>query len=131
MMARYNSAYSNNNHWFARRGSIAAIIIGFLLLVCAVGGYLAYKSISTRLNSGRPHSKQESKTIYASAEKKHEQLKRIVSQANIATRNFPLSPEELKKKTGIRDGGEVYLFGTTHREKGNVLIRCHKIDHRN
>lgn len=59
------------------------------------------------------------------------QLKRIVSQANIATRNFPLSPEELKKKTGIRDGGEVYLFGTTHREKGNVLIRCHKIDHRN
>lgn len=80
MMARYNSAYSNNNHWFARRGSIAAIIIGFLLLVCAVGGYLAYKSISTRLNSGRPHSKQESKTIYASAEKKHERLEAYESQ---------------------------------------------------
>lgn len=59
------------------------------------------------------------------------QLKRVVPQANIATRNFPLSPEELKKKTGIRDGGEVYLFGTTHREKGSILIRCHKVDHRN
>ena len=58
------------------------------------------------------------------------QLKRVVPQANIATRNFPLSPEELKKKTGVRDGGEVYLFGTTHHEKGNILIRCHKVDPR-
>lgn len=58
------------------------------------------------------------------------QLKRVVPQANIATRNFLLSPEELKKKTGIRDGGEVYLFGTTHHEKGNILIRCHKVDPR-
>lgn len=90
MMARYNSAYSENNHWFARRGSIAAIIIGFLLLVCAVGGYLAYKSISTRLNSGRPHSKQESKTIYASAEKKHERLEAYESQTTTKT---PASPK--------------------------------------
>ncbi len=54
-------------------------------------------------------------------------LKKAISQANIATRNFPLTPEELKKRTGIRDGGEVYLFGTTHKEAGPLLIRCHKI----
>ncbi len=69
--------------------------------------------------------------IMEASSRQMKQLKRLVPQANIATRNFPLSPEELKKKTGIRDGGEIYLFGTTHREKGNVLIRCHKVDARN
>lgn len=55
------------------------------------------------------------------------QLKKMMPQANIATRNFPLSPEELKNRTGIRDGGDVYIFGTTHHEAGPILIRCHKI----
>lgn len=54
-------------------------------------------------------------------------LKRSLPQANIATRNFPLSPEELKKRTGIRDGGDVYLFGTTHHQSGPILLRCHKV----
>lgn len=54
-------------------------------------------------------------------------LKKILPQANIATRNFPLSPEELRKRTGIRDGGDVYLFGTTHYERGPLLIRCRKV----
>lgn len=54
-------------------------------------------------------------------------LKKSLPQANIATRNFPLSPEELKKRTGIRDGGDVYLFGTTHHQSGPILLRCHKV----
>lgn len=33
------------------------------------------------------------------------------SKANVATRNYPLSPEELKKKTNLKDGGEKYLIG--------------------
>lgn len=69
--------------------------------------------------------------IIEASSRQLKQLKRVIPQANIATRNFPLSPEELKKKTGIRDGGEIYLFGTTHHEKGSILIRCHKVDHRN
>ncbi|MBK5279523.1 MAG: class I SAM-dependent methyltransferase [Bacteroidia bacterium] len=32
-------------------------------------------------------------------------------KANVATRNYPLSPEELKKKTGVKDGGEKFLIG--------------------
>jgi 16S rRNA G966 N2-methylase RsmD len=32
-------------------------------------------------------------------------------KANITTRNYPLTPEELKKKTGLKDGGEKYIFG--------------------
>lgn len=53
-------------------------------------------------------------------------LKKQIPQANIATRNFPLSPEQLRQRTGIRDGGEVFLFGTTRHEVGPVLLRCHK-----
>ena len=55
------------------------------------------------------------------------QLKKTMPKANIATRNFPLSPEEIKQRTGIHDGGEVYLFGATHHEAGPLLFRCHKI----
>jgi hypothetical protein len=32
-------------------------------------------------------------------------------KANITTRNYPLSVEELKKKTGLKDGGKNYLIG--------------------
>lgn len=66
--------------------------------------------------------------IQPSSSRLLKQLKRLVPQANIATRNFPLSADELKKKTGIRDGGEVYLFGTTHHALGPVLVRCHKLN---
>lgn len=55
------------------------------------------------------------------------QLKRKMRQANIAARNFPLSSEELRKRMGIRDGGTVFLFGTTHASLGPLLIICHKI----
>jgi len=32
-------------------------------------------------------------------------------KANVITRNYPRSPEELKKKTKLKDGGELYLIG--------------------
>jgi 16S rRNA G966 N2-methylase RsmD len=32
-------------------------------------------------------------------------------KANITTRNYPLSVEALKKKTGLKDGGDQYLIG--------------------
>jgi hypothetical protein len=40
-------------------------------------------------------------------------LKEIFTEgkANVITRNYPLSPEELKKKTKLKDGGELYLIG--------------------
>jgi len=47
-------------------------------------------------------------------------LKEIFTEgkANVITRNYPLSPEELKKKTKLKDGGDLYLIGfTTQKEK--------------
>ena len=51
-------------------------------------------------------------------------LKKAISQANIATRNFVLTADELRKKTGIKDGGEVYLFGAKVKDVGQMLLKC-------
>lgn len=50
-----------------------------------------------------------------------------IPKANITVRNFPLSVEELRKRTKIRDGGDVYLFGTTLQDGRKVLIRGGKL----
>ena len=36
---------------------------------------------------------------------------RAKSQANVLCRNYPLTPEQLKKKLKIKDGGDVYVIG--------------------
>lgn len=53
-------------------------------------------------------------------------LKKTVPQANIATRNFILTADALRKKTGIKDGGDVYLFGAKVKDIGNQLLKCRK-----
>ena len=53
-------------------------------------------------------------------------LKKEIPQANIATRNFMLTADELRKKTGIKDGGEVYLFGVKVKDVGQMLLKCRK-----
>jgi hypothetical protein len=49
-----------------------------------------------------------------------------VKKANIAIRNFPLSVEEIRKLTQIKEGGDIYLFATTDCEGNKILIRCQK-----
>jgi len=46
--------------------------------------------------------------------------------AFIATRNFILTADQLRKKTGVKDGGEVYLFGAKMKGQGDVLLKCRK-----
>ena len=53
-------------------------------------------------------------------------LKKEMPQANIATRNFVMTADELRKKTGIKDGGEVYLFGAKVKDMGQILLKCRK-----
>lgn len=47
-------------------------------------------------------------------------------QLNIATRNFRLSPDELKKRLKVRDGGDCYLFATTLANAEQVLLLTRK-----
>jgi len=42
--------------------------------------------------------------------------------ANIITRNFPLSVEEVKVKTGLREGGEVFLICTRSEKAKHCLM---------
>lgn len=47
---------------------------------------------------------------------------RGITQANIATRNFPLSVAELRKRLKIRDGGNFYIFATTVARQHFLII---------
>ena len=44
-----------------------------------------------------------------------------IDKANIAVRNFPLSPEQLRKRLKIKDGGDIYLFATTTDNEEHVI----------
>jgi hypothetical protein len=43
-------------------------------------------------------------------------------KANVVTRNYPLSPEELKKKTGLKDGGDRFLIGFSGRNEKFLAV---------
>ena len=56
-------------------------------------------------------------------------LKKILpkQKANITTRNFPETVANIRKRTGIKDGGDVYLFFTTNLRNRHIIIICSKI----
>ena len=49
-----------------------------------------------------------------------------ITKANIATRNFPLSVVELRKRLKLKDGGETYIFATTLSDESHVLVITNK-----
>ncbi|MGL4992777.1 MAG: THUMP-like domain-containing protein [Bacteroidales bacterium] len=52
---------------------------------------------------------------------------KVSPQANIATRNFPMSVEDLRKRSKISDGGELYIFATTMADDQKVIIYSRKV----
>ena len=49
-----------------------------------------------------------------------------ITKANIATRNFPLSVAELRKRLKLKDSGETYIFATTLSDDSHVLVITEK-----
>ena len=49
-----------------------------------------------------------------------------ITKANIATRNFPLSVAELRKRLKLKDGGKIYIFATTLSDESHVLVITEK-----
>ena len=45
--------------------------------------------------------------------------------ANISCRNFPLSVDEIRKQSKIKDGGDIYIFMTTIGSKKSIIV-CRK-----
>lgn len=49
------------------------------------------------------------------------------ARAHVTTRNFPFSVAEFRRRTGIREGGHVYLFATTDLRSRPVVLVCEKV----
>ena len=49
------------------------------------------------------------------------------NKANISKRNFPMSVAEIRKKTGIKDGGNCYIFATTLMNNKKRMLICKKV----
>lgn len=43
-------------------------------------------------------------------------------QANVTTRNYPMTPEALRKKTGLKDGGEKFLIGFSGERRKFLVV---------
>ncbi len=55
------------------------------------------------------------------------ELAKACPQANITVRNFPLSVDELRRRTHITDGGDTYLFASTLANGDKVILRCTRL----
>jgi len=51
---------------------------------------------------------------------------KTIKKANITVRNFPMSVAEVRKRFGIQDGGDIYLFLTTDIQGNKIIIHCSK-----
>ena len=47
-------------------------------------------------------------------------------QANISSRNFPLTTAQIRKRYKIKDGGSTYIFFTTDMNDQRVILICEK-----
>ena len=52
-----------------------------------------------------------------------------VKQANVICRNYPLTPEAVRKKYGLKDGGETYLIATRVGEKPTLFLASRQFLH--
>jgi len=52
-----------------------------------------------------------------------------LDRANVAVRNYPLSAEALRRRLHLKDGGDVFIFGTSLSNGNGILLRGKKIAH--
>jgi hypothetical protein len=49
-------------------------------------------------------------------------------KANVTTRNFPETVENIRKKWKIKEGGSLYCFFTTDKNDDKIVLICTKIN---
>lgn len=57
-----------------------------------------------------------------------QRLKKEITKANITTRNFPETVQNIRKKLGIKEGGNTYLFFTTNLLNEKIVLLCSKTE---
>jgi len=53
--------------------------------------------------------------------------KESIRRANITTRNFPESVQQIRKRFDIKDGGNTFLFFSTNKSDSKIVVICSKI----
>lgn len=65
--------------------------------------------------------------VKESSRQTYSYLSERYSSANISVRNFPMSSDELRKKTRLKDGGDLYIFAFKTFDNQNFITVCKKI----
>lgn len=65
--------------------------------------------------------------VKESSRQTYSYLSERYSSANISVRNFPMSSDELRKKTRLKDGGDLYIFAFKTFDNQNLITVCKKI----
>lgn len=60
--------------------------------------------------------------------KENMKLYLVNTKANVTTRNFPITVDEIRKKWKIKDGGKIYCFFTTALDNHKIVLLCDKIE---
>ncbi|MDO4970712.1 MAG: SAM-dependent methyltransferase [Bacteroidales bacterium] len=104
-------------------GAYSALCSGFALKQVAKNSHLYF---SDALVADFPGRKFVIEGIVPFAGKEIKAVAKQYKQMNVATRNFRLSADELKKRLKVRDGGDRYLFATTFADGTQVLLITRK-----
>ncbi len=77
----------------------------------------------------RPHFPGRIFNLQHVARLNKKELRKLIptGKANITTRNFPDSVDGIRKKSGLKEGGDTYIFGTTDLDNKPVLLICNKV----
>ncbi len=67
------------------------------------------------------------KQVHSAGKKGIKEIRSGISRANVSVRNFPLSASDLKKLTGLKDGGDIYLMGCTLYSGQKVILEASKV----
>ena len=78
-----------------------------------------------------PFDKKAKKNLWETQRRKDAKMQSVedsatLKKASVATRNFPLSADELRKNLGLQDGSEFYIFGTTMKGEKKVVVLAKK-----
>ena len=68
----------------------------------------------------------EVETFFVPNKKNLKTFLQDTKKANIAVRNYPMVVAEIRRKTGLEDGGDIYLFATTLFDERKVWVVCQK-----
>ncbi len=82
---------------------------------------------SDELYEDFPGRKFEVEKIFSMNKKELKENLDGIKQANITCRNFPLQADELRKKLGIKEGGDKYIIATTDENGNHLLTICQKL----